>query len=136
MGAEECHGAARSKAASGNLVGRDTGLVKEGNGGKAEGICDVRQVDVSPRTIDKNGMKRSVGGCIVQHAKVLHMTGKGLDGANIGMAGRGAMANRFPPNGIFLVRESRQAEKDPDMKPFRIANLPSFDSANREKRKK
>ena len=78
-------------------------MVEEGDGGKAEGVCDVRRTDVSPRTINKNGVKRSVGGRVVC-AKVLHTTGKGLDGANVGMARR-AMTDRFPPNGVFLVGE-------------------------------
>ena len=63
---------------------------------------------MSPRPVDKNGVKRSVGGSIV-HAKVLHTTGEGLDGAHIGMVG-GAMADRFPPNGVFLVGEDELNE--------------------------
>ena len=108
VGAEECHGATSMKDVSGNLVGRDTGLINEGDGGKAEHVGDMGRADVSPRTIDKNGVKWSVGGCIV-HVKVLHTMGKGLDGAHIGMA-CGAMADRFPLNGVFLVGEDELNE--------------------------
>jgi len=56
VGAEECHGATGTETASRDFTGRDPGLVVEGDGGKAEGGCDVGRADVCPRTIYKDGI--------------------------------------------------------------------------------
>jgi hypothetical protein len=103
MGAEEGHGATGTETASGNLTRRDPGLIIQGDGGKTESRGNVMGTDVSPRTIDKNGVQRGVRrGMVI--TKVLYPAGQGLDGANVGMAHR-AMADGFSADGIFLVRK-------------------------------